>query len=182
MSRLRLTLVITGALAASAACTDVAPFSQTQMSEEAASWWQWHGEQQEIEMAVGNAINEPGGGDYAEAVEIIRRSAQPPAVKRFQVGQLIVEGRLRGSRKPAAETMEQGVRMMEDATLVSGPRDESDVQTLRLLFAQGGPEPSTNFPTDPEVAACWLAIEQKRAADPARCIALRRRKLPHVDA
>lgn len=150
------------------------------MSGEALSWWGWHGDKQDVEQAVTAAINAPGGGDYAKAVDTVKKSDFPSAVKQFQIGQLIVDGVLEGSRKRPRETLEQGLRMMEDAAVSPGQRDESNVQQLRFLFERGGGKPPLTFPTDAAVAACWLSVERDENDDRARCIALRRQRLPHV--
>ncbi|WP_158266318.1 hypothetical protein [Allosphingosinicella deserti] len=133
-------------------------------------------------MVVAEAINEPGGGDYAKAADAIRNSSRPPAVKQFQVGQLIVGGIMEGGKRLPPESMEQGLRMMEDSAVAPGQKDEGAVQQLRMLFERGDPNPPNSFPRDPEVASCWLDVEEDRSNDAARCIALRRQRLPDVDA
>ncbi|WP_158266317.1 hypothetical protein [Allosphingosinicella deserti] len=131
-------------------------------------------------MAVSEAINEPGGGNYAKAADAIRNSSRPPAVKQFQIGRLIVRGFMRGSTRRPPESMEQGLRMMEDSAVAPGHEEGVAAQQLRMLFERGGVTPPNSFPRDPEVAACWLELEEERSADAARCIALRRQRLPDI--
>lgn len=150
------------------------------MSVEAIGWWKWHSDKREVEQAVLDAINEPGGGDYAKAVDAVQRSDIPVAVKQFQIGQLIVGGHVERSKRRSPETLEQGVRLMEEASIAPGQRDESNVQQLRFLFECGAGRPPVTVPKDAIVAACWLAIERERSEDRARCIALRRQRLPHI--
>jgi len=142
-------------------------------------WWDWHGDKQATDRAVDAAINEPGGGDYAEAADLLRASSRPDPVKRFQIGQLVADAyMLRSPRRPP-ESLEEGVRMMEDATVAAGDRPESGPQYLRMLFEAdrnaGQPRP---FPADDRVSACWRAIEEHRRDDRQACIALRRQRLP----
>lgn len=85
----------------------------------------------------------------------------------------------RSARRPP-ETLEQGLRMMEDASVAPGQQSEANVQQLRFLFERGNGTPPITFPKDPEVAACWLAVERRRSDDRASCIALRRKRLPNI--
>ena len=163
-------------------CSDGETSRAAQDGQDASSWWAWHTEQQDIEMAVSEAINEPGGGDYANAADAIRNSSRPPAVKQFQIGQLIVGGIMERGKRLPPESMEQGLRMMEDSTVAPGQKDEGAVQQLRMLFERGDPNPPNSFPRDPEVASCWLDVEDDRSNDAARCIALRRQRLPDIAA
>lgn len=144
------------------------------------SWWQWHDDKRAVDRAVDQAINEPGGGDYAKAVQIIRQSSRPPAVKQFEIGQLIVGGIMERASLRPPETLEQGLRMMEDASVAPGQQREANVQQLRFLFERGNGTPPVTFPKDAAIARCWLAVEQKQNNDRARCIALRRQRLPNI--
>jgi hypothetical protein len=149
-------------------------------AEEAQSWWAWHTEKQDVSRAVLEAINEPGGGDYAKAVDVVHRSSRPPAVKQYEIGQLIVGGIMENAKKRPAETLEQGLRMIEDSTVAKGQKSLGVAQRLRLLFERGDGKPPHTFPKDAAVAACWLGVEEERSNDPARCIALRRQRLPSI--
>ena len=153
-----------------------------QDGEDASSWWAWHTEQRDIDMVVSEAINEPGGGNYAKAADAIRNSSRPPAVKQFQVGRLIVRSFMRNSNRRPPESMEQGLRMMEDSTVAPGQKDEGAVQQLRMLFERGGANPPNSFPRDAKVASCWLDVEEDRSNDAARCIVLRRQRMPDIAA
>lgn len=144
------------------------------------SWWVWHDRKREVDRAVSEAVNEPGGGDYAKAVDAVQRSSFPPAVKQFQVGQLVVASFTERAGKRPLETPEQGLRMMEDASIAPGQKSEANVQVLRMLFERGAGVPPTTFPKDPEVADCWLAVERRQSEDRARCIALRRQRMPSI--
>ncbi len=151
-----------------------------QNADDGGTWQISHAENQDVDQTVAAAINEPGGGDYAKAADAIRRSSRPPAVKQFQVGQLIVGGIMEAARKRPPEGLDLGLRMMEDSTMAAGQKDEGAVQQLRFLFERGDGRPPNAFPADPQVAACWLAIEERRSNDPARCIALRRSRIPRI--
>ena len=63
------------------------------------SWWSWHGDQQAIRRVVSEAINERDVGDYVKAAGVIRTSSLPPAVKQYQLGQLIVGDIMENARK-----------------------------------------------------------------------------------
>jgi hypothetical protein len=162
------------------ACSGGSVATSGQASDDASSWWQWHAEKRSVDRVVSEAINEPGGGDYAKAADAIRQSNRPPAVKQFQVGMLILGGHMEKSSKRPPETLEEGLKMMEDATIAPGQKSEGAVQQLRFLFERGDGKPPVTFPKNAEVAACWLAVEEGRSDDPARCIALRRERLPRV--
>lgn len=168
------------AAAGVAGCGQRSPATASHATDAAQSWWQWHDDVRAVDRAVDEAINEPGGGNYVKAVEVVRSSDFPPAVKQFQVGQLIIGGITERADKRPPETMEQGLRMMEDASIAPGQKSEANVQQLRFLFERGAGTPPAVFPKDPEVAACWLRVEQRRTDDRARCIALRRQRLPNV--
>lgn len=169
-----------GFAAAISGCSAGDPTSASHDANDDAAWRSWHADRQSVDRMVETAINEPGGGDYAKAADAIRTSGRPPAVKQFQLGQIIVGANMERARTRPPETLEQGLRMMEDATLAPGEKDQGAVQQLRFLFERGDGTPPRAFPTDPQVAACWLAVEERRSDDPARCIALRRTRLPTI--
>lgn len=105
---------------------------------------------------VETAINEPGGGDYAKAANAIRTSARPPAVKQFQLGQIIVGANMERARIRPPESLEQGLRMMEDSTLAPGEKDQGAVQQLRFLFERGdGTSPMLSPPIRRSPPAGW---------------------------
>jgi hypothetical protein len=145
-----------------------------------ARWWSWHGDQQAIDQAVDRALDEPGGGDFAKAADVIRASSRPLAIKRFQIGRLAVSAFAYDASRRPPESAEQGLKMME-AFAASDDRDaRSGVQQLRMIFQRGWPDEVNRFPTDQAVAECWYRIERREAEDPARCIALRRQRLPRI--
>jgi hypothetical protein len=176
----RFSLSIVCLAAAIGSCSNGDTVTVTQNAEDGGSWEDWHAGKRSVDRVVDAAISETGGGDYAKAADAIRGSSRPPAVKRFELGQLIVGGIMEGAPKRPPENLEQGLRMMEDSTVTAGQKDEGAVQQLRFLFERGDGKPPHAFPTDPQVAACWLAVEERRSDDPARCIALRRSRMPHV--
>lgn len=158
---------------------------QTAVSEAQAkgeSWWAWHDRKREVDSAVSEAINEPGGGDYAKAVAITRASDRPDDVKSHQVGMLIIGGFDSPGARRSPETLEQGVRMVEDATTMGGEMQRHGPQKLRLMFERGIGIPPNTIPKTPEIAACWLAVERHQSDNAARCIALRRQRLPNIGA
>jgi hypothetical protein len=148
---------------------------------EAQSWSTWHDEKQQVDRTVLKAINEPDGGDYATAADAIRHSNRPPAVKQFQLGQLIVGGFMAKSKRRPPESLEQGMRMMEDSAFVPGQKPLSLAQQMHFLFGPAEGAEEENFLVDPQIAACWREIDEDRANDPARCIALRRQRMPNLD-
>lgn len=161
------------------ACSNGDTTAATQENESYGSWLTWHAEKQGVDMVVSNAINrEPP--DYATAVDAIRKSNRPPADKQFEVGQLIVGGIMERSPRRSPETLEDGLRMMEDSALEFGPKDLSAAQQLRFLFERGDGKPPNAFPADKLVAACWLNVEEHRSIDIQHCIDLRRQRLPDV--
>jgi hypothetical protein len=177
----RLIFSIVCCVALASACSNGDTTAATQDNESYGSWLTWHAEKQGVDMVVLNAINhEPP--DYATAVDAIRKSNRPPADTKFEVGQLIVGGIMERSPRRSPETLEEGLRMMEDAALVFGPKDLSAVQQLRFLFERGDGTPPNAFPADKLVAACWLNVEEHRSVDIQQCIDLRRKRLPDVNS
>lgn len=151
-----------------------------QVSNEGAAWMEEHEDRRTVDMAVAVAINEPNGGDYARAVEVIRSSNRPAGVKNFQIGRLVVGSFVRsGSRRPA-ESLQQGLEMIEQAGVRPGESREVAQQQLRMLFERGIGTPPNAIPIDREVAACWHKLENGGKGDPARCVALRRKRLPQL--
>jgi hypothetical protein len=167
-------------LLAGAACSYRGDTASSRATDAGQSWFRWHDDKREVDRAVDAAINEPGGGDYAKAADLIRRSSRPDAVKQFQVGQLVVDAATLPSPKRPPETLEQGMRMMEDASIAPGERSEANVQYLRMLFERGAGSGLAAVPKDGVVAACWRSIERRENDDRARCIALRRQRLPNI--
>jgi hypothetical protein len=161
-------------------CSNGDTVTVTHNAEDGGSWANWHAEKRSVDRVADAAINQPGGGDYAKAADAIRGSSRPPAVKQFEMGQLIVGGIMDDAPRRPPEDLEQGLRMMEDSNVTAGQKDEGAVQQLRFLFERGDGKPPHGFPTDPQVAACWLAVEERRSDDPAGCIILRRSRMPHV--
>lgn len=144
------------------------------------SWWAWHDRKREVDRAVSEAVNEPGGGDYAKAVAAIRGSDRPDDVKSHQIGMLIINGfGSPGATRPR-EPLEQGLRMVEDATIMGGEMERNGPPQLRRVFERGAGAPPNAIPVTPEIATCWLAVERGQNEDRARCIELRRQRLPHV--
>lgn len=141
-------------------------------------WWQWHAEKRDVDIAVDEAVD--SDGDYAKAVEVLRRSDRPADVKQFQIGMLIIGSFDDPRTAPSPDTLETGLRMVEDAATMRGEIGENGPQHLRLIFERGAGSPPDIIPIDLVVAKCWRAIEDKKADDPARCIALRRERLPRV--
>jgi len=174
MRLLDLVLAIGGLLVVAGCSNGDAAASQEQ------SWWAWHAEKRDVDRVVDDAISEPGGGDYAKAADAIRSSSRPAAVKQFEIGQLVVGGITRNAGRRPPETLEQGLRMMEDSAVAPGHEPRVAAQQLRILFERGAGAPPHAFPKNAEVAACWLAVEEKRSEDSARCIALRRQRLPNI--
>lgn len=144
------------------------------------SWWEWHADKQELDLAVAEAINGPNGGDYAKAISIIRTTNFPAADKDFDVGMLIIGGFDRRESHRSEETLQQGLEMVEKAVMQPGDTRRYAPQQLRLIFERGAGVPPDNIPIDLVVANCWHKLENAGAGDPARCIALRRQRLPHV--
>lgn len=79
-----------------------------------------------------------------------------------------------------AETLEQGLSMVENATTMNGEMEGNGPPQLRRIFERGAGAPPNAIPVMPDVAACWLGIERRQSHAPARCIRLRRQHLPHV--
>ena len=136
---------------------------------------------QEVNRAVSDAINEPGGGDYARAVAITRAASdRSQSAKDFEVGELIVGSfDRRGARRPA-ESLQQGLAMIEKVAVQSSEVQRYAPQTLRNIFQKGVGAPPNNIPIDNPVADCWHRLENGGAGDPARCVALRRQRLPQL--
>jgi hypothetical protein len=144
------------------------------------TWWQEHEERQSDDLAVSYAINEPNGGNYAHAVEIVRKSNRSAPEKKYHVGRLIVGSFVHpGSRRPA-ESLQQGLEMMEQAAVEPSPMELYVPQQLRMIFERGVGTPPDGVPIDREVAACWHKLENGGKGDPARCVALRRKRLPQL--
>lgn len=118
----RLLLAALGSTAIALSSCSNGDLTAFQNQQDAASWWAWHDEKQQVDGIVLEAINETGGGDYAKAADAIRNSNRPPAIKQFQLGQLIVGGFLEKSKRRPPETLEQGLRMMEDAAFAPGQK------------------------------------------------------------
>ena len=83
--------------AAIGGCSNGDTVTVTQNAENGGSWQDWHAEKRSVDRVVDAAINEPGGGDYAKAADAIRGSSRPPAVKQFELGQLMVGGIMEGA-------------------------------------------------------------------------------------
>lgn len=139
-----------------------------------------HSDRVSVEQGVLEAINEPNGGDYARAVAIIRASGRPDGVINFETGQLVVDSFDHpGSRRPT-ETLQKGLDLMEQAAVASSESRDVAQQRLRMIFERGiGPTRSA-IPIDRVVADCWHKLENGRPGDPARCVALRRERLPRL--
>jgi hypothetical protein len=131
-------------------------------------------------MAVSDAINAPGGGDYAKAIAILRRSNWPPAVKSAKIGWLIIGSFDDPAAKRGSESLQDGLELVESATMQSGETRGYTPQHLRMLFERGSGVAPNNIPVDPAIASCWRKLENGGVGDPARCITLRRERLPRV--
>ncbi len=154
--------------------------SQASASAAQADWQRWHGDKQAIDLAVAEKINAPGGGGYAGAIDILRRTDRPEDVRQFQIGILVIEGFDEpGARRPP-ETLEQGLRMAEDATALDGEMRRNGPQQLRLLFERGAGRAPDAIPVDSVVADCWRRLEKGGSGDPRDCIRMRRERLPKV--
>ena len=154
--------------------------SQDGQTSNSAMTVQEHAERQQVDLAVNEAINEPGGGDYARAVEIIQRSDRPFDVKRYQIAQLIVGSHAQpGSRRPP-QTLQEGLAILEQTAVEGVPGIEGAAQGLRMTFERGVGSPPDGIPIDPVVADCWHKLENGGAGDPAKCVALRRERLPQL--
>lgn len=143
------------------------------------SWWQWHAKKRDVDMAVSEATDPPSN-DYAKAVQIIRSSDRPEAVKDHEIGLLIVGSFDRPGVHRPPETLEQGLELIENAANSVGETREYTPQHLRLMFERGAGLAPNNIPVDQVVANCWHRLENGGTGDPARCIELRRQRLPHV--
>lgn len=139
-------------------------------------WQRWHDEKQATDLAVAEAINAPGGGDYAKAAGIIRRSDRPEDVKQFQIGMLVIDGFEQPAARRPPETLEDGLRMVEDAVASGGEMRRAGPQQLRLLFERGAGRAPDAIAIDPSVAACWRRLENGGEGDPRRCVAMRRER------
>lgn len=132
----------------------------------------------DLNRAVRDAINQPGGGDYAAAVAAVRRSDETPDSQAFEVGRLVIGSYDRpGARRPA-ETLQQGLHLMEQAASSDGAVRGPARQQLRLLFERGIGTPPNEIPVNATVADCWRALENNALGDAARCVRLRQQLLP----
>ena len=86
MTKRRYALIACAGAFALARCSNGDMTTMPPMSDEARSWWIWHGEKRAVDRVVSEAINEPGGGDYVRAVEAIRNSDRPAVVKQKTPG------------------------------------------------------------------------------------------------
>lgn len=154
--------------------------SQVGASAAQADWQRWHGDKQAVDLAVAKKINAPGGGDYAGAIDVLRRSDRPEDVRQFQIGMLVIDGFEDATARRAPETLEQGLRMVEDATTLNGEMRRNGPQQLRLLFERGAGRTPDTIPVDAKIAGCWHRLENGGKGDPHDCIALRRDRLPKV--
>lgn len=139
--------------------------------------WEEHAARQQVDLAVAYAINEKPA-DYARAVDVIRRSDRPDDVKSFEIGQLVVGSYNLPDTKRPPETMQQGLAMMERAGMSTGETRDPAQQQLRMMFERGYGPGSSVIPIDKPVADCWHRLELGQPGDPARCVALRRQRLP----
>lgn len=171
-------LVVAATLLALASC---APSDATEPppSAEARSWWEWHDAKGATDDAVLAALNGPQGADYPKAVAIIRSSGRPPSVIDLQLGELIASA-YDGSKSavPPRESLSEGIRLLEKAALGKGEGAQRAPSALQTIFRRGLGTPSNRvMEADPEIAACWLAVEEDRPEDPRRCIALRLKRM-----
>jgi hypothetical protein len=174
-------LIATLLTVATTACTEqarnTAAVSQGPAQQD---WSLWHAGKRDVERAMDAAIDEPGGGNWAKAVQILRGSNWPPAVKDHQAGMMIIQSYGIASARRPAETLQQGLELVESSSVQPGETREYAPQHLRILFERGAGTAPNAIPIDKAVADCWLAIERRTANEPARCIALRRQRLPRV--
>lgn len=139
-----------------------------------------HADHMAVEQEMLEAINEPNGGDYARAVTIIRESRRAPENKRYDIGRLVVGAFERpGSRRPP-ETLQQGLDMIEQSAVQPSDFRRYVPQQLRFIFERGVGIPADGIPIDQPVADCWHKLENGGKGDPARCVALRRERLPQL--
>lgn len=126
------------------------------------------------DLEIASMIDASGGHDYAGAADVLRRSGRPEDVRRFQIGMLAIQSfEQKGAVRPP-ETLEQGLRMAEDAILMDGDIRRTGPQQLRLLFERGGGRPPDTVPVDMRVADCWRRLEHGGPGDPAVCVLTRR--------
>lgn len=176
--RLASTLLL---IACSAGCTDRAgEASVAQQAPAQQDWQTWHANKRDVERAMDAAIDAPGGGDWARAVQIMRDSDWPPAVKDHQIGMMVINSYRQPVARRPKETLEQGLELLESAAQQPGETRGYTPQHLRIIFERGGGRAPDNIPVDPVVAQCWRGLEGGGAGDPARCVQLRRERLPHV--
>lgn len=152
--------------------------TQTRSGEEPElSWWQWHDKKRATDAAVEEAENDPRGADMLKAVTIIRQSGRPPDIVNLQVGGMIVGSYARPPRVYPRESLAEGFALLEKAAVGGGEGQQVAPQRLRMWFERGvGQAPDQAMKPDPVVAACWLAVEERRPEDPHRCIALRKQR------
>ncbi|MCC2975825.1 hypothetical protein LK533_03935 [Sphingomonas sp. PL-96] len=116
--------------------------------------------------------NEPP--DYGRAITAIARSGRPAATIALETGNLIVAGHREAQpeRRPA-ETLDQGLALLERAARSRGEAADIAPQHLRLWFERGvGSGAHAAMAPQPALARCWAAVEV-REKRPASCIAMR---------
>lgn len=151
--------------------------------DQAPDWWAaWrdHEEHQQINGALIDAVNEPGGGDFARAVKIVRASNWPAEKKSYEVGMLVMQSFVYPDARRPAETLQQGLAMVERTAVQPGELREVAEQQLRIIFERGWGASSGGVPIDLPVSACWHKLETGQPGDPAQCVALRRQRLPQL--
>lgn len=127
-------------------------------------------------MAVEEALGVPGGADYPRAIQAYASSDRPSGVKQAQIGKLIVFAR--DDPKPGklpTQSVSDGLRMLEAASVSDGEGAKIAAETLRVVFESGVGTGAVNaVAPDAALAACWRGV-QTRAAAASACVAQRAR-------
>lgn len=153
----------------------------------AREWGTWHADKQRVELAMSGALNDGSRPDFARAIAILRASDWPQPIKDMQGGMMVLQSyETAGAIRPS-DTVEQGLMLVERAALAAGETSEEAPQQLRMVFERGLGRLPNGIAADPVIADCWHGLEGRwdgkkvvrSASDPATCVALRRRRLPH---
>ena len=150
-------------------------YNGTVEDRKSSDWRTWHDRTKSEDLKVAEMTDASGGRDYAGAVDVIRHSKRPEDVRSFQMGMLVIEGLEQDDASRPPESLEQGLRMAEDATTMGGEMRRNGPQQLRLLFERGAGRLGDVVSVDMTVADCWRRLEHGGKGDPAVCIALRRK-------
>lgn len=143
---------------------------------------------QRSEQAMAVALNDGPRPDFARAIAILRASRLPQPAKDLRGGMMVLQSRAVPNAVRSADTLVQGLALVERAALTRGEIGRAAPQQLRLVFERGIGTPPDRIAPDPAIARCWRALEGRwdgrrvvhAAGDPATCITLRRQRLPHL--